>query len=292
MLEPVSNNAEAAEADEPVEYPGPNIRAAVKPAFSWGLIPAAGVSASGVLLFGVQIPLAGYLVLVLSLVAAFFIDRALFRSLLLIGLGLGIISTISLEANISYANIALMGIVLALAVAVPYLVDRGIYRERSIRFPVNTGHRWSRLERWYLVIVVVLGWLILPPYFIGTGAYQNWPAISAPDELARLFVGVNAVGIWDELFFICIVFTLLRKHFPMWQANLLQATIFVSFLWELGYRGWGPLLTIPFALVQAWIFSKVKSLTYVVSVHLLFDLVVFLVLVHAHNPEWLPIFLY
>ena len=266
--------------------------AEVKPALSWGLLPAAGMSASGVLLFGVQIPLAGYLVLVLSLVAAFFIDRALFRSLLLIGLGLGIISTISLEANISYANIALMGIVLALAVAVPYLVDRGIYREHSIRFPVNTGHRWSRLERWYLVIVVVLGWLILPPYFIGTGAYQNWPAISAPDELARLFVGVNAVGIWDELFFICIVFTLLRKHFPMWQANLLQATIFVSFLWELGYRGWGPLLTIPFALVQAWIFSQVKSLTYVVSVHLLFDLVVFLVLVHAHNPQWLPIFLY
>ncbi|WP_157509522.1 CPBP family glutamic-type intramembrane protease [Glaciibacter superstes] len=266
--------------------------AEVKPALSWGLLPAAGMSASGVLLFGVQIPLAGYLVLVLSLVAAFFIDRALFRSLLLIGLGLGIISTISLEANISYANIALMGIVLALAVAVPYLVERGIYREHSIRFPVNTGHRWSRLERWYLVIVVVLGWLILPPYFIGTGAYQNWPAISAPDELARLFVGVNAVGIWDELFFICIVFTLLRKHFPMWQANLLQATIFVSFLWELGYRGWGPLLTIPFALVQAWIFSQVKSLTYVVSVHLLFDLVVFLVLVHAHNPEWLPIFLY
>ena len=35
----------------------------------------------------------------------------------------------------------------------------------------------------------------------------------------------------------------------LWLANLLQAVIFVSFLWELGYQAWGPLLTFPFALV-------------------------------------------
>jgi hypothetical protein len=34
-----------------------------------------------------------------------------------------------------------------------------------------------------------------------------------------------------------------------------------------------------------------KSLTYVLIVHLLFDLVVFLVIVHARNPGALPIFL-
>jgi hypothetical protein len=66
----------------------------------------------------------------------------------------------------------------------------------------------------------------------------------------------------------------------------------VSFLWELGYRSWGPLMTVPFALLQGFIFARTKSLTYVVCVHLLFDLVVFLVLVHAHNPGWLSIFLY
>ena len=105
-------------------------------------------------------------------------------------------------------------------------------------------------------------------------------------------VGVGAVGIWDELFFICTVFTLLRRHFPVWQANLLQAVIFVSFLWELGYRAWGPLLTIPFALLQGWLFAKTRSLGYVLTVHLLFDAIVFLAIVHAHNREWLPIFLY
>jgi membrane protease YdiL (CAAX protease family) len=263
-----------------------------RPQFSWGLVPATGVAASAVLLFGIQNPLAGYVTLVASLSLAFVTDRALFRSLLLIGLGLGIISLVSLEADISYGHIAVMGLALALAVVVPYLFDRFAFRDRFIRFPIRTGKSWTTLERAWLGIAVVLAWGLLPTYFIGSGSYQNWPAIHEPDEIGRLFVGVNAVGIWDELFFICTVFALLRPHFPLWQANLLQAVMFVSFLWELGYRSWAPLFTIPFALVQGWIFAKVKSLTYVVCVHLLFDLVVFLVLLHAHNPEWLPIFLY
>ena len=256
------------------------------------LIPAALVSASAVLLFWLEWKPAGYAVLLAGIVVGFLVHRALGRDLLLIGAGLGIISTISVAADISYLNIVIMGTVLALAVILPYVGSRFVFKDHVVRFPIRTGQKWTRLEKWYLVIVVALGYLILPLYFIGTGAYLNWPAVSAPDELARLFVGVNAVGIWDELFFICTCFALLRRHFPMWQANLLQAVIFVSFLWELGYKGWGPLMTFPFALLQAWTFTKTKSLTYVVCVHLIFDLVVYLVLVHAHNPDWLRIFLF
>jgi len=256
------------------------------------LIPAALVSASAVLLFWLEWKPAGYAVLLAGIIVGFLVHRALGRDLLLIGAGLGIISIISVAADISYRNIVIMGAVLALAVIVPYVGSRFVFKDHVVRFPIRTGQKWTRLEKWYLVIVVGLGYLILPLYFIGTGAYLNWPAVSAPDELARLFVGVNAVGIWDELFFICTCFALLRRHFPMWQANLLQAVIFVSFLWELGYKGWGPLMTFPFALLQAWTFTKTKSLTYVVCVHLIFDLVVYLVLVHAHNPEWLRIFLF
>ena len=258
----------------------------------WGLIPAALVSASALLLFALRLPIPGYALLAAGLAVASVINRALFRDLLLIAVGLGIISTISVEANISYPNIALMGTVLSLSVLVPYLLSRYYFGEHAIRFPIRTGQRWTRLERAYLPLVVLLGYLILPSYFIGSGAYQNWPAVTAPDEIARLFVGVGFVGIWDELFFICIAFALLRRHFPDWQANILQAVIFSSFLWELGYQSWGPLLTVPFALLQGYTFARTRSLTYVVCVHLLFDLVVFLVLVHAHNRDWLAIFLY
>ena len=256
------------------------------------LLAAALVSASAVLLFALRLPLPGYVALAAALVVAVLVDRALFRDLLLIAVGLLIISTISVEANISYPNMALMGVVLSAAVAVPYLISRRAFGDRQVWFPIKTGQRWTTLERWYLVGVLLLGYLILPSYFIRSGAYLNWPSISAPDELGRLFVGVGFVGIWDELFFICTVFALFRRHFSFWTANLLQMVIFVSFLWELGYRSWGPLLTIPFALLQGYTFSITKSLTYVVCVHLLFDLVVFLVLVHAHNRDWLAIFPY
>ena len=256
------------------------------------LLPAAGVSLSALLLFGIHLPWAGYALLVASLVAAFLLHRELFRDLLLIALGIAIVSTTSVEADISWDMFFLLGFVLTAAVATPVLLDRLIYQRQAIRFPWITGRRWTRLQWAYVIAVPVLGYLILPVYFIRSGSYQNWPPIQTASEFGRFFVGVNAVGLWDELFFICICFALLRRHFPLWTANILQATIFVSFLWELGYRSWGPLLTIPFALLQGYIFTRTKSLTYVVLIHLLFDAVVFLAIVHAHDPSIFPFFLY
>ncbi len=259
---------------------------------SWKLLPAILLSASGVLLFGFEHD-SGYVVLALSLLGSAFIDRMLLRDLGLIAIGLVIISMVPLNADLSIGHMVQMGTALALAVVVPFLLSRFWFRERIIRFPVATGRKWSLTAKLYLVGVVALGYFILPVYLISTGVYQNWPdASSDPTIFWRLFFGVNAVGIWDELFFVCTAFTLLRSHFPDWQANILQAVIFCSFLWEIGYEAWGPLLTFPFAMLQGYTFKLTKSLTYVVSVHLLFDLVLFLALVHAHNRDWLPIFIY
>lgn len=234
----------------------------------------------------------GYLPLIAGVLTGLGTSRALGRDLFLIALGLGIVSTISVEADISWGNFFLMGTVLALAVVVPYVTSRWGFRDDAIKFPTRQGQPWTKLEWGWLVCVLILGWLILPRYFINSGAYQNWPAVTTPSEIGRLFVGVNAVGIWDELFFICTIFTLLYRHFQFWPANLFTSIIFVSFLWELGYREWGPLITIPFALVQAVIFTKTKSLPYTITVHLLFDAIVFLAIVHAHHREWIPIFWY
>ncbi|WP_198411044.1 CPBP family intramembrane glutamic endopeptidase [Microbacterium suaedae] len=209
------------------------------------------------------------------------------RDLALIVLGLMIVSIIPLAAELDNAAMARFTLALGGAVAAPYLVSRFVFRDRAIRFPWRAGGRWHPAQWTWLVAVLVLGWLILPFYFITSGVYRNWPVVDSPDLIARLFVGVGAVGIWDELFFICTVFALLRRHFPAWAANLLQTIVFVSFLWELGYRAWGPALTIPFALLQGVIFLRTRSLAYVVTVHLLFDAVVFAVLVHAHNPGML-----
>jgi len=286
----------------------------------FALVPAVIVCAAAVAFFVVRQNWVGWVLIAVGLLTAWLIERAdarrpggtaasdttasdtlvtgpvsvrppgLVRDLSLIALGMLIVSVMPLEAKLDDLAMLRFTLVLGGAVAVPYVISRWVFRDRAIRFPWRGGTRWTAFQWSWLIAVLVLGWLILPFYFITSGVYQNWPVVDTPDLIARLFVGVGAVGIWDELFFICTVFTLLRRHLPDVQANLVQAIVFVSFLWELGYRAWGPALTIPFALVQGWIFLRTRSLGYVVTVHLLFDAVVFAVLVHAHNPgmlDWL-----
>ncbi|WP_200331485.1 MULTISPECIES: CPBP family intramembrane glutamic endopeptidase [unclassified Leucobacter] len=221
---------------------------------------------------------------------------SLLRDLSLIVMGLGVVRLIPLAAHLDNWSMVKFTLALGGAVALPYVVSRFIYRDRATSFPWRgagsaRGERWGPYHWAWLVAVIVLAWVILPWYFISSGVYTNWPVVDTPELVARLFVGVGAVGIWDELFFICTVFAVLLRHFPVWLANLLQMVVFVSFLWELGYRSWGPLLTIPFALIQGIIYLRTRSLSYVVTVHLLFDAVVFAVLVHAHQPavfDWFP----
>ncbi len=282
---------------------------AARPVLSWGTVPALLVCLAAPAFFVLRVPWVGWLLLVAGLAVAWAVERrtaqrrptdfafvagkrsprpsGLVRDLSLIAAGLLVVSVIPLKAELD--NLAILRFALALggAVAVPYVISRWVYRDHAIRFPWRGGGKWTTFQWTWLVAVLVLGWLILPFYFITSGVYLNWPVVDTPDLIARLFVGVGAVGIWDELFFICTCFALLRRHFADGTANVLQMIVFVSFLWELGYQSWGPLLTIPFALLQGFIFMKTRSLTYVVTVHLLFDAVVFLVLVHAHNPGML-----
>lgn len=273
-----------------IDFGGP------RPAWSPGLIPALLLGGSAVLLFPLRILVPGWIVLAAAVGLAWWLDRAgrttrLGPDLTVIASGLVIVSSVSVAADIGWANFFLLGLVFTASVAVPYLLSRLVFHDRMTRFPWRGGWPWAPWQWGYLVAVLVIGWLVLPFYFITSGVYANWPAVHEWHEIGRLFVGVNAVGAWDELFFICTVYALLRRHFPNWQANALQAIVFVAFLWELGYQSWGPALTIPFALLQGWLFGRTRSLAYVLTVHLLFDLIVFLVIVHARNDGAVPIFL-
>ncbi|MEK0156985.1 CPBP family intramembrane glutamic endopeptidase [Arthrobacter oryzae] len=264
----------------------------VRNAVSLKLLPAALVSLSGFVLFVPEERIPGYGLLAVALTLAGFIDRALLRDLALIAAGLVAISLVPITTDISTGHMLVMGTAMIFAVGVPYAVSRFAFKDHAVRFPVLTGHPWTRAEKWYLAAVVVMGYAVLPAYMVNTGVYNNWPAVSDPEGIFRLFLGTNALGIWDELFFICTVFALLRRHLPLAQANVLQAVLFTSFLWELGFHAWAPVFIFPFALLQAFIFTRTKSLSYIVAVHLLFDFVLFLVLLHAHNRAWIDIFVY
>ena len=47
----------------------------------------------------------------------------------------------------------------------------------------------------------------------------------------------------------------------------------------------------PFALLQGYIFQRTRSLPYVVTVHLTFDMIIFAILVHAYDPALFDVFL-
>jgi hypothetical protein len=269
--------------------PGPATRPAGP---SLRLIPATLISASGFTLFALENRLVGFILLGAALLLAGFISRRLLLDLALIGVGLTAMSAVPITTDISTGHMLVMGTAMIVAVGIPYLVSRFATKDHAIGFPLRTGEPWTRAEKWYLLAVPALGYAVLPVYMISTGVYQNWPAVSDPEGIGRLFLGTNALGIWDELFFICTAFTLLRRHLPDWQANLLQAVLFTSFLWELGFHAWAPFFIFPFALLQAKLFTLTRSLTYIVAIHLLFDFVLFLVLLHAHNRAWIDIFVY
>lgn len=254
--------------------------------------PITLLAVSGILLFAAEQKVAGYGTMAASLLIAYIISKNLARDLLLVAIGVFIVSLVPVTTDISYVHMLEMGLAMTAAVGIPYAVSRYIYKDHLIRFPWNFREPWGKGKWGYIALVFLVGWFVLPFYMIGTGVYQNWPAATDPSSIFRLFLGTNALGIWDELFFICTVFVVFRKYLPFWQANMLQAILFTSFLYELGFEGIGPFLIYTFALTQGYIFKKTHSLFYLLCVHLLFDFILFLVLIHAHTREWLPFFVY
>lgn len=253
---------------------------------------AASLSASGIFFFVLHTPIVGYGLVLLSLVLSFFCSRELLRDISLIAVALIIMSLVPINTDISLSHMLIMGLAMVAIVSLPYGVSRYIYKDHAITFPWHFSEVWSWQKWAYIGLVAVVGYLLLPVYMVSTGAYLNWPAAVSADEILRLFIGTNALGIWDELFFICTVFVIFRRHLPFWAANVLQAILFSSFLYELGFESWGLPMTFMFALIQAYIFKVTHSLFYIVCVHLLFDLFLFLVLIHAHTRSFLPIFVY
>lgn len=210
--------------------------------------------------------------------------------LVLVG-GLALLGLVPINTDISYGHIAVMGSILVGTILLPFLVTTHVLGERVITFPLKFGRSWYKREVAYVLFAGVISYLLIPFYLANTNSYLNWSAVLEPSYVVRLFLGTNALGIWDELFFVGVCLALLRQHLPFVWANLAQAALWTTFLYELGFRGWGPPLIFFFALSQGYIFKKSKSLLYIITVHLTIDFMLFLALIHLHNPNYLRIFI-
>lgn len=234
----------------------------------------------------------GWVLLVIAVAALSLNYRTRFsRHMLVLAGALALLGVVPISTDISYGHMLVMGSILTATVALPFIITTYLFGDRVITFPFRFERRWYRREIAYVLFAGAAAYLIIPSYLANTGSYLNWSAILDPSHITRLFLGTNALGIWDEVFFVGVCLALLRQHLPFFWANLAQATLWTTFLYELGFRGWGPVPIFLFALSQGYIFQKSKSLLYIITVHLTIDFVLFLTLVHLHNPEHLRIFI-
>ena len=208
----------------------------------------------------------------------------------LLYISIAILAFTHISTEVTNANIILMSGLLGTALVIPHLIVRHIYKDReTLKF--RWWNNWSLRRIGYVVFSGLLAYLILPWYLRDTWSYLNWSVELTPDFITRLFIGTNGLGIWDELFFCSTVLAVFRKFLPFWVANILQAILFTSFLYELGFRGWyGPIIIYIFAWLQGIVFQRTDSLSFIIAIHLTVDAVLFLTLIHLHHPEVLDIF--
>jgi len=160
--------------------------------------------------------------------------------------------------------------------------DPGVIRYRLI------PRRFRRLDLAYVLTSIPLTWLAFELYFKVTNPEVpfHWALPATPHHQATwgLFIGINCVGIWDELFFVNTVYATLRSVFPYRVANLAQAVVYTSVLTRMAFTGIGPVLIYIFALTQGIMFEESESLLYVLVVHLIVDAFLVAGILGAYYP--------
>ncbi len=198
-----------------------------------------------------------------------------------------LLAAIDINASTSNRNFVQIGVPFLLVILVPALIlgrtDPGVIRYRF--WPKV----WRKADIVYTILSVPLAWLILEFYWwVNPDQYLQWALPPEPDpgEIKRLFIGINAVGIWDELFFVNTVFAVLRSLFRFPVANALQAVVYTSVLFDMAFIGIGPLIIYVFAWTQGSMFEKSESLLWVLIVHLIVDFFLVAAIVHSYYPDY------
>jgi len=200
---------------------------------------------------------------------------------------LALLAATDINTSTTTRNFIMVGVPFFLVIAVPALIlgrtDPGVIRYRLL----PRVHR--RVDVIYTILSVPLAWLVLKLYWwLTPELYAQWTLPPEPDEgeIRRLFIGINLVGIWDELFFVNTVFAVLRSLFAFRVANALQAVVYTSVLYDMAPIGAGPVIVFCFAWTQGSMFEKSEGLLWVLIVHLVVDFFLVAAIVQSHYPSY------
>jgi hypothetical protein len=196
-----------------------------------------------------------------------------------------LLSLVDINTDLSDRNFLVIGGAFLAVVLGPWLLlrrsDPGVIRYRWIPL------RFRKRDIAYVLLSVPLAWGVIELYFtLNPWMPTHWtlPAEQDVEQVWRLFVGINCVGIWDELFFVNTVFAVLRSLFPYRWANAGQAVVYASVLYDMAFTGWGLVFVPVFAWTQGAMFEGSEGLIHVVLVHLIVDFFLFSAIVHYYYP--------
>lgn len=171
----------------------------------------------------------------------------------------------------------LMG--MAVAVAIPFVVGKYLIKQNIVHLHIDM-QRWKPIEYGYVAFASV----VVPPtlfvYFLTSDAAHHWPLVSVWD-ITIVFGAVMAIGMWEEFFFIAAIYGILRRYLSFGWANLLQAIIFTTFLYQVGFQGWITVALLLYTLYQGYVYYKTNNLLVNLVIHAIVDLFVFIALVVA-----------
>lgn len=263
----------------PAAGPGPTVSAR---------IALAAFGAAALLLIPLAWWIPGGAAWLLSLILAVRQPNARIRQSLVILLGCVLILALApIDTDLSPRHFITLGLPFLAVVVGPYLYLRRVAPgEVPWRF---FPRRFSLRDLLYTLVSVPLAWLVIQAYFFHWNpevpSHWSLPAEYDPEAVKRLTLGINAVGIWDELFFINTVYAILRRGFPAWQANLAQACVYLAVLSDMAFTGHGVWLVYLFALTQGIMYEKSGVLLYVLIVHLVVDLFLVLAILQYYYPD-------
>lgn len=247
--------------------------------------------AATIFLVGLQFILIGYLLLAVGFALLWLTERDFRRTIGLVYGSIALLGISPINTSTDLQHVLVLGIPMLSVIIVPYLVTRYVYKLDVINISLNLRRRWSKQEVLYFLITVFAAYLLLPIILASGNSYMNWDIQDNTRSLVESFLGLNAVGAWDELFFITTVFALFRFNVQMWVANIAQAILFTSFLYNMGFQGWCFPFVFIFALTQGYWYYKTNSFAYVLTVHLSVDIILHLALTNLQNPQLAPIFI-
>jgi hypothetical protein len=245
---------------------------------------------TGVVLIALQLKPLGWTLFGIGVLTLLLCRPNFRKDILLIYISLGFLGLSNINTEVSLVHFTVMGFMLTMALIVPYVISRYLYKDHTVKYPFHLGRPWNRVEIFYIFFALAVSYFAVPFMLRATGSYLNWTVEPGFAYLALFFIGTNSLGIWDELFFVNTTLGILRKYLTFNIANIVQAVLFTSFLYDLGFRGWMFVVIYFFALLQGYVFKKTHSLLYIITIHLIVDLILYLALIYLHHPEWLPIF--